>query len=253
MLVFGSHSRQTFPCAVLLLVLALAGCGNSCFVGFSNNGTGVVLIKVSNPPPSCSLNQVNAMVRVIAVKATACEACKTPNSQEHAFLTLRGIQLRSADGQNTPAWLEIAPQLAKEPRQVDLTASRPDILAEHATIPAGTYGELRLQFLSESPGPDQSLPIENRCRDKGWNCLIAEDGHIEPIRQEELVMELGSAPHIPFQLLPDSSVDLQVNLGLSPSALYLSDAATIRLQTIVVGHATTIRPDPTPQPPSNSD
>lgn len=253
MFVFGSHSRGTFPCAVLFLALALAGCGNSCFVGFSNNGTGVVIIKVSNPPPSCSLNQANGMVRVIALKSAICESCKTSDPQEHVVLTLRGMQLQSADPQNTATWLEIAPQLANQPRQVDFAASQPDVLVEDASIPAGTYRELRLQFLPESPLSHQALPAENGCGGEGWNCLIAADGHIEPIRQEELVMELDGAQHIPFQLLPDSSLDVQINLGTSPSALYFSDATTVRLQAVIMGHAAAIRQDATQQPQSNSE
>ena len=247
MFVFGSHSRQTFSCGVLLFVLALAGCGNSCFVGFSNNGTGVVIVKVSNPPPSCSLNQINGMVRVIARKSAVCETCKTGDPQEHAYLTLRGIQLQSADAQSTATWLEIAPQLASKPRQVDLAASRPNVLVEDARIPAGSYRQLRLRFLSESLLPDDSLPVENSCGDKGWNCLVGEDGHIEPILQEDLVMELDGAQHIPLQLLPDSSADLQVDLGMSPAALYFSDSRTLRLEAIVVGHVATIREGATPQ------
>ena len=234
MLVFGSHSRCTLPCRVLLFALALAGCGNSCFLGFSNNGNGVVIIKASNPPPSCSLNQANGMVRVIAVKSVVCETCETTDPQEHALLTLRGIQLQSTDAQDTRAWLEIAPQLAKQPRQVDLTASRPDVLVEHALIPAGSYRRLRLQFLSGSPAPGQTFPAENSCGDKGWNCLIAAHGHLEAIRQEDLVMELDGAQHIPFQLLPDSAVDLQIRLEAFPSAFY-SDAAGMSLQTVFAG------------------
>lgn len=253
MFVFGSHCRQTFPCGVLLLVLALAGCGDACFSGFINNGTGVVIVKVSNPPPSCSLNQVNGMVRVIARKSAACEACKTNDPQEHAFLTLRGIQLQTADAQTTPTWLEIAPQLAKEPRQVDLTVSRPDVLVEHLRVPAAGYRRLRLEFLSESLVSHLSLPVENGCGDKGWNCLIATDGRIEPIPQEDLVMELDGAQHIPFQLLPDSSVDLQVDLGMSRSALYFSDSTTLRVQPVIVGRAATIRRDATQQVQSNPD
>jgi hypothetical protein len=253
MFVFGSHSRGTFPCAVLFLTWTLAGCGNSCFSGFINNGTGVILVKVSNPPPSCFQNQMNGAIRVIAVKSTACDTCATDTSQEHAFLTLRGVQLQGADAPTTPTWLEIAPQLANEPRQVDLTASRPDVLVEHVRVPAGSYRRLRLEFLSESLLPHRSLPIENSCGDKGWNCFTATDGHIEPIPQEDLIVELDGAQHIPFQLLPDSSVDLQVNLGMSRSALYFSDSTTLRLQPVIVGHVAIIRQDAIQQEQSNSE
>jgi hypothetical protein len=237
MLVSGSHFRPTFPCAVVLLVLALAGCGNSCFAGFSNNGTGVVIIKVSNPPSSCSLNQVNGTMQVIVVKPEVCETCAGIVPQEHVFLTLRGIQVQSADA-NAPAWLEIAPQLANEPRQIDLTNSHPDVLVEHALLPAGSYRELRLQFLTEAPRANQSPPAENLCRDKGWNCLIANDGQIEPIQQAELLLNLESMQQTPFLLLPDSWVHLQIDLGATPSALHFSDSSGARLQTVIVGNVT---------------
>ena len=237
MFVFGSHFPQTFPHAVLVFVLALAGCGNSCFVGISNNGTGVVIVKVSNPPPSCSLNQANGTMQVVAVKQAVCKTCASTIPREHVFLTVRGIQLQSADA-SAPPWIEVAPQLVSAPRQIDLTNSQPDVLVEHALLPAGSYRELRLQFLAESPASSPSLPVENLCRDKGWNCLIADSGKIDPIQQADLVVDLESTPRTPVLLLPDSSLQLQVNLGVTASALHFSDSTGARLQTVVVGNVT---------------
>lgn len=242
MVVLGSHFRNTLRSAVffLTLAIALAGCGNSCFGGFINNGTGFIFAK-STPAPSCFQNQTQGMVRVIAVKSAACETCATNAPQEHVFLTVRGIQLQRADVQDPSAWVEIAPQLVNEPRQIDLTAAQADVLVEQAMIPHGMYGEVRLQFLSDASQPIQPLTIHNACGTNGWNCLVASDGHVEPLRQADLIVNLKSTDAIPVLLSPDSTMDLQIRLGASPSALYLSDSKGVTVQTIIVGQTELMR------------
>jgi hypothetical protein len=169
------------------------------------------------------------------------------------FLTLRGIQLQSADAQTTPAWLEIAPQLAEEPRQVDLRGPQPNVLVEHAMIPSGNYRALRLQFPSEPLAPKQSLPIENVCNSKGWNCVVSADGQVLPLRQADLVLNLNSSERVPFLFLPDASVDLQIDLGAVPSALYFSDSTGVRPQVVISGHVVMVPQAAATQQPFNSD
>jgi hypothetical protein len=101
----------------MFTAIALTGCGDSCFVGFSNNGNGGLIVKVANPPPSCSLSQVHGAMSVVALKSSLCETCTAATRVEHVFVTLRGIQLRpgASEDARSPNWLELAPHLAKEP------------------------------------------------------------------------------------------------------------------------------------------
>lgn len=243
----GSNFRKTLPCAVLLVAFGLAGCGNSCFVAFSNNGNGGVIIKAGNPAPSCSLMPANPAVRALVVKSPICENCTAAASAEHIFLTVRSIRLRAANNADPEEWFEIAPQLASEPRQIDLIGSQPEILLDHASIPAGTYRELQLQFLSESPANTEYVSLEKPCGDHGWNCIVTADRHVQPIGQPDLIMPLKSYGNIPLLFLPDSTMDLRLNLAASTASLYFSDSTGIMLRPVIVGHVAMVRHDATIQ------
>src|SRR5215469_15495390 len=84
--------RRSGPSVLILSMAAVVGCGNSCFIGFFNNGNGGAIIKAGNPPPPCSLPQTNGMMSVLAVKSSKCESCAASHPQ-HVFVTLQGIQL----------------------------------------------------------------------------------------------------------------------------------------------------------------
>src|SRR6202008_611273 len=101
------------------------------------------------------LAQGTGTMQVVAVKSAVCESCPATNRLQHVFVTLQGIKLHSsaiADA-NSPDWLEIAPQLGIEPRQIDLMgAPAPEMLVEMAAVPAGPYHQVRLLFLGDSDG-----------------------------------------------------------------------------------------------------
>ena len=241
------HLRSSFCCAAMLTAAGLAGCGNSCFVGFSNNGNGGVIVKAGNPGPTCSLSQAYGTMNAVALKSPVCETCAPANRVEHVFVTLRSVQLRpsASDDTSSPDWLELAPQLANRPRQIDLMGnSMPVILVQSGIVPAGSYREVRLQFFLRSPTSAEELSTENACGETRWNCIVMADGHVEPLRL------LGGLPEllIPFQtteseslvVLPDARMDLQ--LSLEPhQGTYFSSTEGWKPQNLLVGHATVVR------------
>lgn len=196
---FSSFPFQAiFCCAEIFLALGLFGCGNSCYAGYSINGNGGFIVVAGNPPPACSLSQAKGTMRVVALKSPVCELCMPATRVEHVFVTLQGVQLLplDSDAKNSPDWLELAPQLAKEPRQVDLIGSSlPVILQESTVVAAGTYREVRLQFVSESSMGAETLPSENACGGTHWNCIVMADGHVQPLRLPADWPEVS----IPFQ------------------------------------------------------
>jgi Domain of unknown function (DUF4382) len=224
----------------------LAGCGNSCFAGYSNNGNSSAIIIGSNPPPVCSLTQANGTMRAVALKSPVCETCTAAARVEHVIVTVRSIGLRPSAGVSTsaPDWLEIAPQLANEPRQFDLIgSSMPEILVESAVVPAGSYREVRMLFTSGFPTSAQELPSENACGEIRWNCIVMADGRVEPLR---LPGEM-SGLFVTFQgnesdsliVLPDAKLDLR--LSLEPRhEFYPSSTEGSELQTVLTGHATAV-------------
>ena len=251
--------QNTCCCAAMFTVIGLIGCGNSCFVGFFNSGNGSVIVKTGNSPPVCSLTQANGAMGVIMLKSPVCETCTAAARVEHVFVTLRSIQLRQSAMHDTDSadWLEIASQLANEPRQIDLIGnSTTEILVENAIVPAGGYREVRLQFFPDSPANDEKLAVENACGEKRWNCIIMADGHVEPLRLPgdvpELLITVRGLENDSFAVLPDSRMDLQLSLEPHQVA-YSSSTEGWKLQSVLVGRATVIRRWPVEQENSTSN
>ena len=242
---FSRFPFQTiFCCAAIFLAVGLSGCGNSCYAGFSINGNGGFIVVAGNPPPACSLSHVNGTIRVVALKSPVCESCMPATRVEHAFVTLQGVQLLplAGDDTNSPDWLELAPQLAKEPRQIDLMGSSlPVILQESTTAAAGSYREVRLQFVSGSSMSAETLPSENGCGGRLWNCMVMADGHVQAIRlptdRSELSIPSQNMESGPFMVLPDTRMELRLSLKPQPLA-YFSGAEGWTLQNVLAGHAT---------------
>ena len=241
------HIRTIFGCAAIFTAIGLAGCGNSCFVGFVNNGNGSFTINAGNPAPTCSLTQVNGMLNAVAAKSTVCEICAPAARVEHIFVTLRSIQLRPSNSDDTsaPDWLELAPQLANEPRQIDLLGdSMPVILVENAVVPAGSYREVRLQFFSGSPTNAEELPVENACEGTRWNCMVMADGHVEalslPGDVPELLIPSQSIESGSLVVLPDARVELQLSLEPHQGS-YFSSTIGWKPQYVLVGRAVVVR------------
>lgn len=241
------HLRITLRCAAIFTFIVLAGCGNSCFVGFSNNGKGGLIVKTGNPPPTCSLSQANGTMSVVALKSPVCETCTTAARVGHVFVTLRSIQLRPgvSDDTNSPDWLELAPHLAIEPRQIDLMGnSKPMILVESAIVPAGNYREVRLQFVLEAPTSTGEFPVKSACGATRGNCIVMADGYVEPLRlpggiPDILVFPL-SIESDSITVLPNAGMELQ--LSLEPhQGLSFSVAEGWRPHNVLTGRATVVR------------
>jgi hypothetical protein len=158
-------------------------------------------------------------MHVNAMKSPACEACTAAARAEHVFVTLRGIQLRptALEERDAADWLEIAPELANGPRQIDLIGdSLPELLVKNAFVPAGSYREVRLQFLHNSPENAAKLPTENACGNKQWNCVVMGDGNTRPIRwpgdEPDLHTKIQNGDSDLLVVLPDGVFDLQLRL-----------------------------------------
>lgn len=242
--------RNAFGCAAMFTAIGLAGCGNFCVSGFFNNGNnsnnGAIIVPL-NPSSVCSLTKANGTVRAVALKSAVCETCTAAARVEHVFVTVRDIQLRVSPtpDTNSPEWIEIAPQLASEPRQIDLIGnSVPEILVENAVVPAGSYSEVRVQFVPGSPADDEMIRSDNACGDTGQNCVLVADGHIEPLGLSGDAPEILLAPESngsdSLVVLPDSRMDLR--LSLEPRRVFYSFGSEgWKLQYVLVGRAAVVR------------
>jgi hypothetical protein len=199
----------------------LTSCGTTCVAGIFANGTGVILVKNSTPPPTCPFSTGTGMMNVAADKLQICETCTPSSRAQHIFVTLKSIQLHSVfpDSPNNPQWLELAPQLLREPRQIDLLFdSTPEILAQSASVPAGTYRELLLQFLPDTPADPGPLPADNSCGHHRQNCVLMADGRVEELHftgsgdSPELLLPLQFNGSAALTVVPGATVDLRFTL-----------------------------------------
>jgi hypothetical protein len=213
------HLREAAVLAGVCASSLLGGCGNSCFVGYSVNGNGGVIVKAGNPPPVCTLNQAQGMVRAALVKIPVCVNCAPVVQVQHFFVVLRGMQIHGESGDGgANGWIDLAPGLATSPRRFDLVGdSLPEPAVTSAIVPAGSYDTLRLEFASEEPLPPQGDEFgEGQCDAGASNCLIAGDGRIVPLSfagdTTELLLQLTKETK-PLLVLPDSATELQIQLG----------------------------------------
>ena len=227
--------QNVFP-AVLLLCLAVSGCGKTCFSGFFNGSTSG--ISVSNS--SCPLIKATGAVIVqlsAASPPSADSAAFTPplalprpspgaspSNVQHIFVTLRGIEAHpdTIAEEDSPAWQELAPDLSAHPVQLDLLAplapsapltligdsgslGLPDDAIVPATVTADEYRQLRLRLLPRNPSPDDPIPESNACGDVGWNCIVFADRSARPLEFADAASVrpsgFGAAPefHIPLE------------------------------------------------------
>jgi hypothetical protein len=198
--------RKFFP-VVLLLCLAVSGCGTTCVSGFWNGSTsGVAASNSSCPLPKAMgavIVQINAVAAPTTVSASFPAPLASPYNVQHIFVTIRSIEAHpdmQAD-EDSPAWQELAPDLSAHPVQVDLlvpsarltpagslmmngdsgSLSLPADAISPATVTADEYSQLRLQLLPRTPVPDGPVPETNACGSVGWNCIVFADHSARPL------------------------------------------------------------------------
>jgi hypothetical protein len=241
------HLRKTLFGCVIFVVFGLSGCGDACFVGFSNNGNGGVIVKAGNPAPTCSPSQGTGMMSAVVLKSPACESCVTSDRLKHVWVTLRSIQIHpSGIADTNPAdWIEIAPDLAGEPRKIDLMDnSEPVPLVDSRIVPARGYDEVRLEFATRSEENVNELTTDNGCREKLWNCALSENGAAEALHlsgeMPELVIHSSQIESHSLIVLPNAKIELQ--LSLEPiQVIDFSDYDGWSPRTILVGRVSFVR------------
>jgi len=191
----------------VLSLLAVAGIIASCGGGSSNmtspsSGMGTVNVSLSDPP-----------------------SCMPPNGQfVHVYITVRSVQanISSTAGDGDSGWQELAPQLANAPMQIDLfsAAQTTCVLAQLGSnsLPAGSYQQIRLLLLSNSPAASDATPSTNACAGHGFNCVVLGDGTIHELRLSSqantgLKIPPGQIVGGPLKVTAGQSVDLNIDFN----------------------------------------
>ena len=210
----SSTGSRVFQTAILIVSLASAVALMVTCSGTTtppmNNAMGTINVSLSDPP-SCS---------------------GSSGTYSHVFVTVRSVQAHisgTADS-NTPGWQELAPQLATQPMQIDLfsTAQTNCVLAQlgSAQLPAGSYQQIRLILLSNTPSAGSAVPTNNACAGNGFNCVVLNDGtgtihELTLSSQDETGLKIppGQIMGGPIQVSAGQSVDLNIDFNACASIL----------------------------------
>lgn len=245
----ASAPQRILP-AVLLICLAVSGCGTTCVSGFWNGS--VSGVEVGNP--SCPLIQatgtvvvsMNAVSTISAVSAALPPPPASSRDVQHIFVTLNGIEARPAiqADAGSSGWQELAPDLAAHPVQLDLMAGNGDSplaaspanLNFTATVPADEYRQLRVRLAPSRPSPDETTSESNACGNAGWNCVVLADRSVRPLEfasdRPEFQIAIGHGASNFFRVLPDEVIHLSIEFDAASSAFFASDAA-VRLVPVL--------------------
>ena len=150
--------------------------------------------------------------------------CMPPNDHFlQVIVTVRSVQahISATADDNSSGWLELAPQLASAPVQIDLF-SKPDtrcVLAQlgSASLPVGTYQQIRLLLVSNNPAAGAAVPLQqNACAAHGFNCVVLDDLTVHELAlssQDNTGLKIPPGKIIggPFQVVAGQTVDLNID------------------------------------------
>lgn len=203
------HYASSLLCAFLILLIAgfSVSCGGgSSSTPMSGTSTGTVVVSISDPP-----------------------SCKNPNGNfEHVYITVRSVQAHIDPNatDSSSGWQELAPQLATQPMQIDLfsTAQTNCVLAQlgSASLPVGSYQQIRLLLVSNTPAASDPVPSTNACAGNGYNCLVLTDGSVHELDLSSqantgLKIPPGQIVGGPIQVSAGQSVDLNIDFNACAS------------------------------------
>ncbi len=170
----------SFLTLILAIAIFMASCGGSSVQVTSNPPMGSISVSISDPP-----------------------SCRAPAGNfKHVFVTITSVSahLSSSAPFGSPGWQELAPNLAGAPMQIDLLAAPQTacILAQlgsHVPLPVGSYQQIRLILLANSPAAGAPVPASNACGSGGFNCVVLTDDSIH-------ILNLSSQANTGIKILP---------------------------------------------------
>jgi hypothetical protein len=219
------HSRTKAFVSLLTLcanVILLAACGSSSSAGFSNGPQfGIVSVSVSDPP--------------------SCSAPQGPFT--HVYVTIKEVRIHQSDtaDANASGWTNLTPDLANNPRQVDLfglanNACFLAMLGNGTQLQAGQYQQIRIILA------DNNTNIANNaCGNAGANCVVLAADPANP-RRLNLSSEATTGIKIPsgqiaggrFTIGANETKDLNIDFNACAS-IVVQPNGQYRLKPVLRG------------------
>src|SRR5579859_3828733 len=201
-----SKTEAVLWCALGVLLFAGIGCTGGTSMSSRTPATGMVSVSLSDPP-----------------------SCMPPNGTfTHVFVTIRSVQahIDLTANDNSSGWQELAPQLASQPMQIDLFSAPQTncVLAQlgSASLPVGSYQQIRLLLVSNTPAAGAATPANNACTGNGFNCVILSDKSVHELQlssQDNTGLKIppGQIVGGPIQVMAGQSVDLNIDFNACAS------------------------------------
>jgi len=201
-----SKTEAVLWCALGVLLFAGIGCTGGTSMSSRTPATGMVSVSLSDPP-----------------------SCMPPNGTfTHVFVTIRSVQahIDLTANDNSSGWQELAPQLASQPMQIDLFSAPQTncVLAQlgSASLPVGSYQQIRLLLVSNTPAAGAATPANNACAENGFNCVVLSDKSVHELQvssQDNTGLKIppGQIVGGPIQVMAGQSVDLNIDFNACAS------------------------------------
>lgn len=230
------HAVAPF-CAAVLMCVALTGCvGHYCIMGVFNPGG-----TVTGNKGGCVNNKAMGTVSVRFTSAAASAGGPMAPNLVHLFVTIQGIEahISTVAPEDSTDWEELAPDLVREPMQIDLLAHATNSCATNripsAVVAAGAYRQVRLRLVPNPPSAGDAVPAENACGKLGFHCAVSPDGHVYPLAFDGGVATLRVAQDRNsgglFHVLPDT--DTHLSIEFNPFASFAASSGdTVQLTPV---------------------
>ena len=227
----GSYLLQTS--VVILgasLIMMQGSCGGTVTVN-SNPPRGTASISISDPP-----------------------SCKVPaGSYRNVFITITSVQahVSSTAADNAPGWVELAPNLANSPVQIDLLAIPQGgcVLAQlgnNVALDAGDYQQIRLILLANNA---TNGPSNNQCASvQGWNCAVEDSTGAPVTHRLELSSQANTGLKIPpgqivggpIRVAANQHVDINIDFNICASIMIQGNGQYRLKPTLTAGQVSTV-------------
>ncbi|MGA8221869.1 MAG: DUF4382 domain-containing protein [Candidatus Acidiferrales bacterium] len=201
------------------MCVALTSCGGDyCIVGVFNPGG-----TITGGTGVCAINKVFGNVSVSMTSAAASSDAPMAPNLLHIYVTLQGIEAHpsATAPDDSPDWEELAPDLSREPIQIDLLAHQTNSCAANlvpaAPVSAGAYHQIRLRLVPNRSPVEEAFASKNACGELGFHCAVSPDGRSHPLILDSGATTLRVAPDRIsggfFSVLPDVATHLTIEFN----------------------------------------
>ncbi|HMD43630.1 MAG TPA: DUF4382 domain-containing protein [Candidatus Acidoferrum sp.] len=189
-----SLHRFCFILGLMATTFFAAGCNNTCVFGVVNppNNNSATIVGGSSLSSVCSEVAPITGVTVGGSLGAGCVNCAASAQLSHVYLVVTGVELHpsAVADRNSPEWQEVAPELAEQPRLVDLVtnSTRKEEafpLEVSGRIPAGAYYQVRLKLSEAAALPPETAELlrAKGCRSAARSgCVVSADGVVHELQ-----------------------------------------------------------------------